>query len=124
MNPDQQVAQMERNIGYAFNDRQLAVKALYHGGFPIYSGGAWVTPQRNERLAVLGDIVLDMLLIRKWFTTQHHPGRLSLCLHQRHANMLQVTFSPEWNGQPSFATTLLRTKDSLPAAVHTVWTSV
>jgi dsRNA-specific ribonuclease len=77
MQPNQQVAVMERIIGYTFNDRQLAVEALYHGGSPIDFDGACITPQRNKRLAIMGDNMLDMLLIRKWFNTQDRFGKTS-----------------------------------------------
>ncbi|KAL1644858.1 hypothetical protein SLS61_008539 [Didymella pomorum] len=76
MTPEQQVAEMERIISYTFNDRHLAVESLYHGGFPIHFDGDWITPQRNERLAIMGDSLLDTLLIRKWLTTVNGAGRL------------------------------------------------
>jgi hypothetical protein len=55
MTPEQQVAEMERIISYTFNDRHLAVESLYHGGLPIHFDSDWITPQRNERLAIMGD---------------------------------------------------------------------
>lgn len=75
---NQKVAEMERIIAYTFQGRQLAVECLFHGGLPVYFDGAWLTPQRNERLAIMGDNILDTLLIRKWFTTQNNQGDIYL----------------------------------------------
>lgn len=75
MDCNSQVAKMERIIGYAFQDRHLAVECLYHGGVPVYFDGAMVQPERNERLAIVGDNILDTLLIRRWFTTRCAPGK-------------------------------------------------
>ncbi|KAJ4401154.1 hypothetical protein N0V91_008176 [Didymella pomorum] len=57
MTPEQQVAEMERIISYTFNDRHLAVESLYHGGLPIHFDSDWITPQRNERLAIMGRLL-------------------------------------------------------------------
>lgn len=75
MNPTEQVAQMERIIKYTFNDRQLAVESLFHGGIFIRFDDTQILPQRNERLAIMGDKLLDLLLIRKWYTTQISSGK-------------------------------------------------
>lgn len=82
MTPEQQVAEMERIISYTFNDRHLAVESLYHGGFPIHFDGDWITPQRNERLAIMGDSLLDTLLIRKWLTTVNGAGKSGTLSHR------------------------------------------
>lgn len=66
---------MERIIGYEFNDRQLAVESLFHGGVPIHYRGDWTAVQRNDRLAILGDILLDAVLASKWLNSQHHTGK-------------------------------------------------
>ncbi|KAF3045354.1 hypothetical protein E8E11_008053 [Didymella keratinophila] len=76
MNPDQQVAEMERIVGYTFKDRQLAVETLFHGGMLIDYDGAWITPSRNERIAIVGDNILDTLLIRKCLTARDGQGNL------------------------------------------------
>ena len=82
MTPEQQVAEMERIIGYTFNDRHLAVESLYHGGFPIHFDGDWNMPQRNERLAIMGDNLLDTVLIRKWLTTLNGAGQSGTRSHR------------------------------------------
>lgn len=76
MNANQQVAQMERIIGYTFQDRQLAVEALFHGGLHVEFDGAWVLPERNERIAIVGDNILNTLLIRKWLPSRDGQGML------------------------------------------------
>jgi len=55
-----QLARLERNIGYRFNNRDLLVKALSHLSWVNERGGEY--SQSNERLEFLGDAVLDLVV--------------------------------------------------------------
>ncbi|MDD5406500.1 MAG: ribonuclease III [Sulfurovaceae bacterium] len=46
--------QLERRLGYVFNDKQLIIEALTHRSFK--------KPYNNERLEFLGDAVLDLIV--------------------------------------------------------------
>ena len=74
MNVEQQIALMELIIGRPFDNKRLAVEALNHGGLPIYLDGAFRTVERNERLALLGDKILDTALVSKWYNTRGLQG--------------------------------------------------
>lgn len=78
---NQKVANMDGIVGYTFDNRQLAVECLYHGGLPILFDGAPLKPERNERLAVLGDSILDVVLISKWYRARDNQGNeLRFCV--------------------------------------------
>jgi len=47
-------SQLERQLGYIFNDKQLIIEALTHRSFK--------KPYNNERLEFLGDAVLDLIV--------------------------------------------------------------
>ncbi|MDD3774657.1 MAG: ribonuclease III [Sulfurovaceae bacterium] len=47
-------SQLERQLGYVFNDKQLIIEALTHRSFK--------KPYNNERLEFLGDAVLDLIV--------------------------------------------------------------
>lgn len=83
MTPEEQIAEMERITGYTFENRQLSVECLYHGGLPIFLDGVFQEPARNGRLAVLGDSLLDTVLISEWYRTRDAEGnKLCICLHK------------------------------------------
>lgn len=74
-NTRQPVAVMERITGYVFNNKRLALESLNHGGLPIHYGGTYQYLPRNERLAIVGDGVLDMVLRSGWYHAHDIGGR-------------------------------------------------
>jgi dsRNA-specific ribonuclease len=53
-------------IGYQFRDRGLMEEALEEAG-PETAG--------NERLALLGDTILSLMLLRRWYSEGNTTGR-------------------------------------------------
>lgn len=54
-------------IGYAFRDRFLLWEALQSAGSPVLLAGGRNIPNGNKRLAVLGDTVLQLVLVEQWY---------------------------------------------------------
>lgn len=65
---------MERIIGYTFNNKRLALESLNHGGLPIHYDGKYQYLPRNERLAIVGDSVLDTVLRSRWYNARDIGG--------------------------------------------------
>ncbi|KAF9690746.1 hypothetical protein EKO04_011334 [Ascochyta lentis] len=74
MNVNHQITDMERIVGHTFQNRQLAVECLYHGGQYIFFDGVLQKPARNERLAIVGDKILDVVLGTKWYYSRDAQG--------------------------------------------------
>jgi dsRNA-specific ribonuclease len=77
----------ESIIDYTFNDKRLICEALQTAGAGTFMyHGAWTPVPKNTRLAVYGDVVLNMALCRLWYPKDLSKGttasfRLStLCL--------------------------------------------
>ncbi|KAF3003111.1 hypothetical protein E8E13_008238 [Curvularia kusanoi] len=70
MSTEQRVARLEEIIGWVFEDQLIAVECLNHGRQPIVFNGSSTIFQKNERLAVLGDSLLDTTLITKWYSSR------------------------------------------------------
>lgn len=71
----------EQTIGYNFQDKDLLWEALQADGSPNcptdnprYEGG-------NKRLAVVGNLALDLLLASVWYPTWNTSGRLLNSFH-------------------------------------------
>ncbi|KAJ4357102.1 hypothetical protein N0V95_002758 [Ascochyta clinopodiicola] len=69
------LALLERIIDYVFNRKILGVEAMNSGGQPVHFTGQWHQLQRNDRLAVLGDKAIDMVLCPLWFDARDAQGR-------------------------------------------------
>lgn len=65
---------VEAIIGYVFNDPFILWEALQAAGSPIRSAGLRVFPDGNKRLAVLGDTVLELVLIGNWYDSGDDRG--------------------------------------------------
>jgi hypothetical protein len=57
----------EQIIGYTFKDRELAWEALQDPSSGVSVVGSRRLPKGNRRLALLGDKVLAMILVKTWY---------------------------------------------------------
>ena len=69
------VAELERQIGYQFNDRELLERALTHASV----GDGAKTVRHNERLEFLGDRVLNLCAAERLMAMDpdHREGEMS-----------------------------------------------
>ena len=63
------VSELEELIGYTFNNKLVAWEALQTKGCGGFVDG-------NKRLALLGDAVLKMEVLKKWYFTSLSRGML------------------------------------------------
>ncbi|KAK5936549.1 hypothetical protein PMZ80_011196 [Knufia obscura] len=61
------LADCETKLGYTFVDKQHCFAALNATGFRLRWSTDTPPATKNDRLAILGDIMLDTNLARKWF---------------------------------------------------------
>jgi hypothetical protein len=54
-------------IGYVFNDPHVLWEALQMAGSGVSVIGKRSVPDGNKRLAVLGDLALEIILCKKWY---------------------------------------------------------
>lgn len=64
-------------IDYTFGNPLLLWEALQAAGSPVYSIGQRRLFDGNKRLAVLGDIVLDLALAEPWYQGTEPRGEHS-----------------------------------------------
>lgn len=70
------LADCETKLGYTFVDKQHCFAALNATGFRLRWSTDTPPATKNDRLAILGDIMLDTNLARKWFNnTTYDKGR-------------------------------------------------
>jgi hypothetical protein len=70
----------ESLIAYTFNDKLLLCQALQTSGTYINWRGNYTRVPKNTRLAVYGDIALNMALCRLWYPTELNKGTITLSL--------------------------------------------
>jgi hypothetical protein len=61
------VKKCEDIIGYEFNDPHVLWEALQLAGSGVSITGMRIVQNGNKRLAVLGDLALDIVLCKKWY---------------------------------------------------------
>jgi hypothetical protein len=71
------VGALEERLGYKFRNRMTCIEALKNTNSPLYWNGAIHHADKNNRLALLGDRVLDLVVCEIWFATEHST---STCL--------------------------------------------
>lgn len=70
------IADCETKIGYTFNGKHHCIAGLNATGFGLRLSTDTPLATKNDRLAILGDIMLDANLARKWFNnTTYDKGR-------------------------------------------------
>ena len=72
---DSSVVTLEQKIGYTFQDKDIAKGALQLAGNGVTWAGTRDVPNGNKRLAVLGDLVIDMTLCLEWYGRGHVGGK-------------------------------------------------
>lgn len=77
MDLDQKIAGVEIIVGRPFQNRRLVTESLNHGGLPIDFNGSSERFSRNDRLAILGDSLLDTILLTKWYNGRNSHGKLA-----------------------------------------------
>ena len=63
-------------IGYTFADPIILWEALQAAGSGITWAGTRHFPDGNKRLAVLGDTILQLVLVNDWYDTAYDRGIL------------------------------------------------
>ncbi|KAL8910887.1 MAG: hypothetical protein Q9171_003842 [Xanthocarpia ochracea] len=58
---------VEHIIGYVFKDRFLLWEALQAAGSSVLQAGNRTIPNGNKRLALLGDTILQLVLVEQWY---------------------------------------------------------
>ncbi|KAL8928891.1 MAG: hypothetical protein Q9172_000728 [Xanthocarpia lactea] len=58
---------VEPIIGYVFKDRYLLWEALQAAGSSVLRAGNRSIPNGNKRLALLGDTILQLVLVEQWY---------------------------------------------------------
>lgn len=66
------VGALEERLGYTFKDRMLCVQALKVSAVhsPLYFDGTVHELGTNNRLALLGDRLLSLVICEKWYQTE------------------------------------------------------
>ncbi|KAF1911777.1 ribonuclease III domain-containing protein, partial [Ampelomyces quisqualis] len=67
------VGALEVRLGYTFKNRLTCIAALklFNNGGPLYYDGITHAVDKNNRLALLGDRVLSLVVCEIWFKTEH-----------------------------------------------------
>lgn len=75
-NIDAKISEMEKIVGYTFEDKWLCAEALQMAGFPgiLSVGQVCQFVEKNTRLAVLGDSVMSPVLSQIWFQHRDDQG--------------------------------------------------
>jgi len=68
------VQQCETVIGYNFNDKHLCWEALQAAGSGVFYIRLRRVPDGNKRLAIVGDIALNMALVPDWHASEAPKG--------------------------------------------------
>ena len=68
---------VESIIGYVFHDRFLLWEALQAAGSPVVHAGGRSFRNGNKRLAVLGDTVLQLVLVEQWYAGEQARGTIT-----------------------------------------------
>jgi hypothetical protein len=76
------VQQCEVLIGYDFGDKDLCIEALhaYPRSMTYGSASALGRVRKNDSLAVLGNLVLEEHLCRRWYAGKGSKGTLAVSL--------------------------------------------
>lgn len=74
---DQSVAELEKKIGYTFTDKDVAAEALQLAGNGTTVVGGRVVLNGNKRLAVLGNLAVDVVLCSSWYEDGGSEGAWS-----------------------------------------------
>lgn len=61
-------------IGYSFTDPLILWEALQAAGSGVTSAGTRRFPDGNKRLAVLGDTILELVLVEEWYDSADVRG--------------------------------------------------
>ena len=71
VDPDRNVASLESTIHYSFANKSMAWEALQlpGNGFETPS-----MPNGNKRLAIVGDLVIDLILSEPWYKSGKDEG--------------------------------------------------
>ncbi|MEF8879713.1 MAG: ribonuclease III family protein [Candidatus Thermoplasmatota archaeon] len=91
---DEKLDELEKKIGYSFNNRKLLVTALTH---KTYAYEARKPLEFNERLEFLGDSSLDLVVAEMLYKTNRYFSEGELT--RRRANLVNNVFLAEKAGE-------------------------
>ena len=69
------IHRVESAIGYHFRHRRLLAEALAMAGANLTLGRPRCHPQGNKRLALLGDSVMRLALVERWYKTEDYGSK-------------------------------------------------
>lgn len=69
------VKKCEGIIGYKFNDPHVLWEALQPPGSGVSSTETRIVQEGNKRLAVLGDVALEIVLCKRWYDGGESRGK-------------------------------------------------
>ena len=74
------VEHCQKILGYQFRDQDLCWEALQMAGNGMRVAGSRLIPNGNKRLAIIGDLVIDLILSEAWYGRGELEGRFrALC---------------------------------------------
>ncbi|KAL5399037.1 hypothetical protein PMIN06_003360 [Paraphaeosphaeria minitans] len=78
MKVDTNIAEVERIFAHVFANKLLCAEAIQAASpfATLWIGGKIHTLEMNKRLAVLGDVVANLVLCRSWFRERGQTGHL------------------------------------------------
>lgn len=79
-NVEEKVKLCESIIAYTFNNKLLLCEAVQTSGACINWRGTYTPMPKNTRLAVLGDMALNMTLCRLWYPKGLDKGAITSCI--------------------------------------------
>lgn len=71
---DSYISDCEQKIGHIFKNRHVCWEALQVAGSGITSSGGRVFQKGNQRLAIQGDIVMNLILVTEWYRSSASKG--------------------------------------------------
>jgi len=90
-------------VGYHFNDPHVAWEALQMAGSGVFFSGGRKISDGNKRLAVLGDLALELILCKNWYEGGDQKGALCTCgsgIHQLTSTRRLERYPPAHNLEP------------------------
>ena len=71
---EEKVVRCQALVGYTFSNQLLCLEAINTTFRSLLWQGEHILVDRNNRLAILGDSLLDAHLVKQWLRTTRSPG--------------------------------------------------
>ena len=77
MNDSDRVAQLERKIDYIFQDKLIGLESLNADHHSVIENGRVYSLRNNKEPAILGDQVIDLVIMTIWYRSHNSQGILA-----------------------------------------------